>query len=287
MELPNGFYYPGDEVPMPAGYYSPIFASPYALPAQSIRQGNRNSVGYNEERSNNHILNATSPVNTAPMDVEESMATTYRGDLRNPNNHSAPIPACMSTSVFISELPSSCSIHDVLNEIRDCGKIWASNLIPAQQNYATAAAKVVFWDRAGLDRFLQRWADGNFVVGGRLPKVVMNDYHSAPKCASPTSRVVRITGPRPIVNETYLRDFFRANFTFEVDEVIVMLDSPRPDINTVEFRFSSYRAQASAAWKWLQVACRGEPVQNVDMTMLGRFLWCGVRIEWGDDPCAF
>ncbi|KAI5917986.1 hypothetical protein F4810DRAFT_694145 [Camillea tinctor] len=265
MASPTNFYYPGDNFSM--GYFSPIFASPYGQPARAIHQ-------------DNYI-----PMNMIQENGEE-VTITYKGDLRNPNNHSAPIPKSMSTSVFISELPSSCTIHDVLNEIRGCGKIWASNLIPPQQNYATAAAKVVFWNREGLERFLQRWADGNFIVGGRQPKVVMNDYHSAPKGDSPSSRVLRIAGPSHIVNETYLRDFFRDKFTFEVDEVIVLLNEPYVNENTVEFRFSSYRAQASAAWKWLQAACRGELVQNPNGGHWSPFTWVDVRFAWGDDPCA-
>ncbi|KAI1506767.1 hypothetical protein F5X99DRAFT_423386 [Biscogniauxia marginata] len=246
--------------------------------------------------SSNEVCTAIVPVSTTspnevPIevsnDVFNSSISSYKGDLRNPNNHSAPIPTTMSTSVFISELSPKSTIHDVLSEIRDCGKIWASNIVPAQRDYITAAAKVVFWDRTGLERFLQRWIDGNFIVGGRRPKVVMNDYHSAPKGPSTASRVVQVSGPSGIVNEQYLRQFFSANFKYDIDEVIILFADSEADTVALEIRFASYRAQAATAFKRINDACRGGHVPNIVMSEMERFMWRGVSVAYGRDPCEW
>ncbi|CAJ2507566.1 Uu.00g087520.m01.CDS01 [Anthostomella pinea] len=218
---------------------------------------------------------------------------TYRGDLNNPLNHSQDIPVEQSTSVFVSGLPGNCRPTDLLAQIRGMGKLYASNMIAPADGYATAAAKLVFWDRAGLDNFWRKWEQDQFTVLGVKPRVVMNRFYTTSKPYSIASRALTITGPSEVVNIFDLCFLFRGNFDFKLED---MVESQHGHQSTVLVLFASYRSQASAAWKVVRqiqqgrevmkkpLTIHGEDLEKIPLTPREVNLWQHAVMTWAADP---
>ncbi|KAK7748488.1 hypothetical protein SLS62_008528 [Diatrype stigma] len=162
--------------------------------------------------------------------------------------------------------------------LRGTGKIYALSVAgpKPQAGIHTSCAKLVYWDRSGVDRLFEKLArprggggedsgfeggDGAAAAGpGGLffiarggqrfrPVVKMNRYKTAPQAASERSRVVVVEGPSGVVNEARLTAFFAAFFTWAVDDVLVRWR--RGGRARLEYRFASHRAQASEAFRRL------------------------------------
>ncbi|CAJ2499864.1 Uu.00g027170.m01.CDS01 [Anthostomella pinea] len=173
-------------------------------------------------------------------------STPYLGDLRNPENHA---------------------------ENRH-GKIYSSNIIAPQGYHATTAAKVVFWTRLGLDNLIPKWRRGQFTVLEVKPRVVMNRYHTSAKPYSQASRVLIITGSAEIIDIFELFFLFRANFHFELEDM-------------VETTRGAHQAtiKGARAKKWPFTAA-GEDQEKVTLTRREVDLWRSAAMAWGADPSA-
>ncbi|KAI0385013.1 hypothetical protein F5Y04DRAFT_277077 [Hypomontagnella monticulosa] len=217
---------------------------------------------------------------------QPSPSENYHGSPDNTANQSQDIPIEASCSVWITGLPPDCTIRQLLTHIRSAGKIFTSNISPADHENQTSAAKVVFWDRAGLDRFLNQYVWGTFVIRSYKPIVVMNRIRVAAQPPSERSRVIRIVGPFYIVNQQYLEQYFNKHFYYQLEDVAMIHSNPVIGRARIEFRFSSYRAQAASAVTWLHRARNERPDAIEGMTENEIAHWKNVRYFYGPDPCA-
>ena len=236
------------------------------------------------------------------------MSENYGGDPFNVANQSANVPDAENTSLWITNLPPDCDHRMLLSAVRRCGKVFACVVNPPtnkvgrpgsaapQQPHMTAAAKLVFFDRPGVDALTLQAHRGEFKVGGFVPRVRPNRIRSAAREPGPQCRVLHIEGPLCIVNTHFLLNFFQSKFTFELEEVLILstvdqqaLPSPEgvPGIATQlprvrqEWRFGSFRCQAEAARQ-----CIYREKTNSELPEDQRALWGQVSVHFGVDPCA-
>ncbi|ORY66134.1 uncharacterized protein BCR38DRAFT_483787 [Pseudomassariella vexata] len=208
----------------------------------------------------------------------------YRGNSNNPENWGADIPVDESTALYLVNLPPTCTPRELLQAIRNVGKIHASSVSPPSGQYDTSAAKLVFWTRAAAEKFIDLVNRGEFSVNGYIPVVTMNKFKAPEQPASQHSRVLQVSGPSQIVQQDYLERFFQKTFAYDLDEFVEMY---RTDTTTrLEVRFCSYRHQASNAYKYIGKAQRGEEIPGVDFTDEEKLHWHKVRVFWGVDPSA-
>jgi hypothetical protein len=194
----------------------------------------------------------------------------YRGDHTRASNRPANIPERENCSVFITGLPPQVTYHELLGAIRNTGRVRASVINLPTATHQTAAAKVVFFTAAAARLFLARSNVQGFTVGG-YRTLVRPDRNRFAESNDPVhhTRCITVTGPREIVNEENLKNYFRAHFVYQIDEVTpVVLGEV---INMIEFRFGSYRCQAQWAWRNL----REDPY----------FQRHGVHVGFNRDPC--
>ncbi|KAI0114272.1 hypothetical protein F4776DRAFT_638952 [Hypoxylon sp. NC0597] len=211
----------------------------------------------------------------------------YEGNIFLPANQSASIPSELSTSLWLTNLPPDCTHQLLLGSIRGCGKIYATVINPpvhtpnlrGRARHITSAAKLVFFDRPGVDRLLAKSILGRFSVGGYVPHICMNRVKSASRPPSAECRVLHIEGHKSIVNEEFLNALFQSKFVYELE--LIKTISTQGDWTRQEWRFGSYRSQAQTARKVIAMA-RKRP----NMTERERQLWDGVQVHFGIDPCA-
>ncbi|KAI0536839.1 hypothetical protein GGR58DRAFT_514238 [Xylaria digitata] len=196
-------------------------------------------------------------------------------------NQSANIPDELNTSVWITNLPPNLNHKMLLDSIRNCGKVYAAVINGPEHSHITAASKIVFFDVAGCENLLRQAREGNFIVGGYIPRVRRNRIKTAAKPPSPNSRVLHIEGPSCIVNERYLASLYRAdNITWQDEEVIVL--SSNDSLTRLEWRFGSFRCQAESARHLIE-----RVKKLIDITLLDQHqLWKRVSVHFGVDPCA-
>ncbi|RYP44337.1 hypothetical protein DL768_009196 [Monosporascus sp. mg162] len=207
----------------------------------------------------------------------------YGGAPFNPANQSADISDEENTALWMTNLPPDCNHKMLLSAVRDCGKVYACVVNPptdaAGGSHMTAAAKLVFFDRAGAENLLRRARQGRFKVGGCVPRVRPNRIKSAAREPGPYCRVLHIEGPPGLVNAPYLCRFFAARFTFELEDVLTVCRTPQRVRQ--EWRFGSYRCQAEAARQSIQ-----REKERPDLADAERALWDQVNVHFGVDPCA-
>ncbi|KAI1429222.1 hypothetical protein F5Y12DRAFT_798542 [Xylaria sp. FL1777] len=205
--------------------------------------------------------------------ISQKISLTYQGNHVAARNQSADIPAELSTSVWITNLPPICTYADLLGRLTNTGKVCATVISAPQGNHTTSAAKVVFFDVEGKNRLLARASEGQFTVGSFLPYVMPNRYLTAARPAGPQSRVLLITGPTALVSQDFLCKRFRDLCAFELEYV---REVQRGDgVVTMEWAFGSYRCQAERVYDTIQ-RYRLHNVPHV----LAR-----VQVRWGRDPC--
>ncbi|KAI2635710.1 hypothetical protein GGS26DRAFT_509804 [Hypomontagnella submonticulosa] len=224
---------------------------------------------------------------------ERQLATTgisrnYGGNIFLSSNQSANIADGLSTSLWLTNLPPDCTHRMLLGAIRRCGKIYATVINPPEYpvrnqphrgNHLTSASKLVFFDRAGVERLIAQSQAGQFSVEGYVPRLRMNRIRSAPREPSGQCRVLHIDGPSHIVNERFLNTFFQTKFIYELDEVITL--RVRNGFTRQEWRFGSYRCQAESA---RQSIAREKARRN--LSDAERIAWSQVQVHFGVDPCA-
>ncbi len=237
------------------------------------------------------------------------LSPNYRGDPKNPNNQSANVPQEQNTSLFIENLPPDCTTRELLLHLRGTGKVYSLSVGAPTARIPTSCAKLVYWDRRGVDGLTARCDARRFIVRDYCPVVKPNWYRTAPQPAAAgrdndRSRVVLVEGPSSLVNQPRLEAFFARFFKWDTDEVLIHWENrprqPRPDcgdgagagaIDTItttslEYRFASHRAQASEAFRRISQAIAGDLLPGVQLSPEEKLLWKEVRVSWGVDPCA-
>ncbi|KAK7962986.1 uncharacterized protein PG986_003811 [Apiospora aurea] len=186
-----------------------------------------------------------------------AMSSNYKGSKRNPDNHSDDISEEESCSLWIMRLPHDCTVHMLLSHIRHCDKVYATVINPPTQTeemeHDTAAAKVVFWSRQGVDRLMAQFKAGRFIVGRMAPLVQMNRVLVRAQTPGRECRVLLITGHKHIINEQTLRDeVFGTWFTWQDDGAPAVVATFHDGVHRLEWRFGSYRCQAENAMVGIQ-----------------------------------
>lgn len=202
--------------------------------------------------------------------IDHGISLNYHGNHVNPRNISANIPDHENCAVWITNLPATCTVRDLLQALMHHrpGRVWASHINPPEEGrHRHAAAKIVFYHPSEAKRFLDLTIQPGIVIQGRRMCAIYNKQRvPAQRYTYPTSRALEIRGEKTIVDETFLRSLFEQHFRFE-DEAVEVLAELK-DVRVIEWRFGSMRAQAGAAYKLLQ-----------------RMYPC-VQIRFATDPCA-
>ncbi|KAI0863430.1 hypothetical protein F4860DRAFT_511824 [Xylaria cubensis] len=208
------------------------------------------------------------------------VSNNYQGNPHLQTNQSANIPDELNTSVWVTNLPPGLTHKILLDNVRDCGKVWAAVINEAGLHHFAAAAKIVFFDVAGAQNLLRQAREGKFVVDGYIPRVIHNRIKTEAKPLGPKSRILHIEGPSCVVNQSYLTTLFSyARITWQDEEVIVL--SNNGTLTRLEWRFGSYRCQAETA-RYLIDRVKRCTLLPPDQAAI----WQGVAVHFGVDPCA-
>ncbi|KAK6841314.1 hypothetical protein PG987_002174 [Apiospora arundinis] len=188
----------------------------------------------------------------ATIDPNFVFSPNYQGSRHAPDNHSVNISPEQNCSVFIRCLPPNCTPQMLLQKIRGCGsKVYALFInAPDQQNPLHCAAKLVFFQRCGVDWLFNKIRAGRFSMfeNGRLyqPNACANKIRAAPLALEDErSRVVIVAGPPTVVNSNTLIDLFQRHFYFEID--CIYDHHATADWSVMQIHFSSTRCQSENA----------------------------------------
>ena len=211
--------------------------------------------------------------------IVQTPSPQYPGNYLSVHDPAADIPPEQSTSVWITNLPPTCTYTDLLGSVRAAGhtgKIFATVINPPQELHTTSAAKIVFFEVAAKTRLLEYAARGSFVVGDYQPRVIPNRILTAARAPSSESRVLIVSGPVGVVNTGSLIEFFQTCCAFDL-EYVEEWTSVDPGRITIEWAFGSYRCQAERVYRAIENARSyvGD-VPNV---------FADVEVRWGRDPC--
>ncbi|KAK5632260.1 hypothetical protein RRF57_007974 [Xylaria bambusicola] len=196
-------------------------------------------------------------------------------------DQSIHIPEEQNTSVWITNLPPTCTYAELLLSVRRAGptgKIFATVINPPQANHTTSAAKIVFFSVEGKTRLLSYAASGAFSVGAFLPNVIPNRIRTPARMPGPESRVLFISGPSRVVNRDSLCAEFQKFCAFDLEYVKRVGLSCDPGRASMEWAFGSYRCQAERVYNAIQR-------KKAEFQGL-RHDFEDVEIRWGHDPCA-
>ena len=204
------------------------------------------------------------------------ISNNYQGSSLNPQNISANIPDHENCSLFLTNLPPSCSYKDLLSAVAPFhpGRVWSTYITPPDNNanerfpsHRTSAAKIIFYKAEQATGFLRIAESGAFQIKGYQVRAVRNRVKTAEQQdGALTSRCIVIKGPAELVNVENLRALFDRLFCYETEEVIVIRTTPH--MRWLEWRFASFRAQAGAAKQVLESEHQGQ-----------------VQVEYTRDPC--
>ncbi|GAB1319131.1 RRM domain-containing protein [Madurella fahalii] len=205
----------------------------------------------------------------------KGFSPNYRGDPDLARNRSAAIPAEQNCSLFLVGLAPDLTTHELLSGIRGVGRVYATHINPPdlERGHLRSAAKLVFFERAGAERFYDLYSFFGFSTP-RNPhlraRVTWNRIRSAEvDVGGRKSRVLLVSGPPDVVNEQFLTSYLDTKLQYQVDEVLHRGLSPDGARVLLEFRFGSFRCQAEAA----------------RMALMREFRDSGVVCEYGWDPC--
>ncbi|KAI1752978.1 hypothetical protein F4782DRAFT_530091 [Xylaria castorea] len=234
------------------------------------------------------------PARTAHKDSALPNSANYRGDLTNPRNQSANIPADENCATWWTNLPPDCTYEMLFDSMRNVGAVSHAVINPPVGIHGTSAAKVEFFDRASVDRLMNQsntgHIRGHIRVGGRIPHITLNRVRVASHSnAVPTdqgnsgrgSRVLQVIGNPEIIS----RDVLEAILANPQHRVIYGLERARTIIrpdgsHSIEFRFASYVVQAARA-RDVFVSQK----QKRELSERERALWESVTCIYAPDPC--
>ncbi|OTA85297.1 hypothetical protein M434DRAFT_36180 [Hypoxylon sp. CO27-5] len=195
----------------------------------------------------------------------------YRGDPNLPTNTGAGVPEEKNTSLWITGLPGSITIPEFLAPITKTGRVRSTVINKPTANISTAAASISFFKRSDAEILYRNLQQGRIIYGGHFPRVQWNRNRVGEALdLNNVSRVLYIAGDSRVVNRAYLDWFFSAKFVYDIDKIIDYgtVDVDGKSIGRLEYRFGSWRCQASSARQAL-------------MCELSGFAWTA----YGEDPC--
>ncbi|KAK0655401.1 hypothetical protein B0T16DRAFT_432761 [Cercophora newfieldiana] len=148
------------------------------------------------------------PIDEAIELMTKGFSPRYRGNPDLERNLSAPIPAHLNCSLFITGLAPTTTTAQLLGAIRDTGRVYATyiNGPEPDRGHLTCAAKIVFFERAAAERFFHRFQLAGFSNHIRSAEVDVG---------SRKSRVLLINRPPTLVNEVALRNYLAGKIQFQ------------------------------------------------------------------------
>ncbi|KAK8029602.1 Enoyl reductase LovC [Apiospora rasikravindrae] len=193
----------------------------------------------------------------------------YQGCAQHWRNICADIPSEENCSVFVTGLPGHIGYYDLLQRLQ-YGRIVQTHINAPTGHYNTAAAKVVFWNRVGAENFMTAVRCRDFAFYGHRVRATWNRVKVAPQDPADvtSSRVIRVRGPREIVNEESLCAFLWDHFYFDLEEIVNVEQGL--ENTTLEIRFGSFWCQSENAFRCLR---ESHPDQET------------MTVEWVPDPC--
>jgi RNA recognition motif-containing protein len=222
-----------------------------------------------------------------PIQFQASgMSRNYKGNPFLRANQSANIPDEENCSLWITNLPPDCTERSLLANVRHCGKVYATVINPPDlaNGHCTSAAKLVFMYVDGAKALIKQAQQGIFTIDTYVPKVVSNRIKTAAQTPGPESRSIHIEGPKVIVNFNHFDKWFSERFKYEIDEITVISDAENSGgFRRLEWRFGSYRCQASSAMTFIEKERRRHLNNFADGD---EALWKHVNVYYGVDPCA-
>jgi len=222
----------------------------------------------NRALERNHTLPGRDVSRASTSSTRSSSPAAYLGDLSLENNRSADIPEHENCALWIWGLPGRVTYDVLLGSIRGVGKVYATVINPPNDSIRTSAAKIIFFNRNQAEKLFNMIKDRQFVVLGKVVhKVVWNKIRTGPYPHSSHSRVIRITGPRELMDFEYFENFFVHRFQYDLD-VRGVMECNRPGLVSHVWHFGSLRCQAASA-----------------KTAIERELKGIYEVEWADDPC--
>ncbi|KAK4442685.1 hypothetical protein QBC34DRAFT_338204 [Podospora aff. communis PSN243] len=142
------------------------------------------------------------------------------------------------------------TVRDILENIKDTGRIYQVGISQPEGQHKTSAAKIVFFDLEGATRFWDRTRTaGGFAVGRDVGRVQRNRIRVAEQGPEKSghTRVLRLAGSN--LDEQRIGKVLKEIGMYEM----VSFKRLDPDVATpgravFRLEFGSYRAQAEGAW---------------------------------------
>ncbi|KAK0610957.1 hypothetical protein B0T14DRAFT_441261, partial [Immersiella caudata] len=196
----------------------------------------------------------------------------YQGERDNTRNQSADILDSQNCSFWIVGLAPDVTVNDVLDQIKNIGRVFQVYINEAVGKHPTSAAKLTFFDLEGARRFLAKvQREGGFRVGSHLARVMRNRIKVAQqgKRSKGHSRVIKLYGSRVVLHRARIDKVLSGEIKIYNIEFYEEVEHSVPGEVAITIRFGSYRAQTEGAWKLFNQ----------------HFEEDGIRIEYGVDPC--
>ncbi|KAI1300346.1 hypothetical protein F5Y03DRAFT_397293 [Xylaria venustula] len=173
----------------------------------------------------------------------------YQGNTSLPRNICAPIPDELNCRLWITGLPASCTVHQLLEAIRGIGPVFACHItkpsISGPKVWKTAAASLTFFTADAANRFLQLNDLQPFTVSGHRTRIVRHRIRTESVNVNGRSRVLRIVGDPEIVHPGYLNRVFSEEWMIRFDtDYIQFAADGEGKANEIIWAFGSFRAQA-------------------------------------------
>jgi hypothetical protein len=152
-----------------------------------------------------HPMHVVDPFNVPRMRKplalvpQRYFSDNYRGE-RTLRNCSAAIPDSDNCSLWITHLPAGSTHTDLLSQIHNCGRVYATVINPPDVGHATAAAKVVFFTREAAQALYLYAQMVGLCVSGLRAHVGWNRIKTCEQQPGRRSRVLIITGHASFVN---------------------------------------------------------------------------------------
>ncbi|KAI1814107.1 hypothetical protein GGS20DRAFT_577117 [Poronia punctata] len=209
----------------------------------------------------NHLPNRTRKTSSA-----------YQGDPNLPRNVCAAIPDELNCRLWITGLPPTCTIRQLLSSIKGIGPVYACHvnepIATGPKKFDTAAASLTFFTAEAATRFLERHEVKPFEVEGYVTTMTRHRIRTEPVPVNGRSRVLLIVGDPRVVTVENLSRIFTEEWNIRFDTEFVHFRRGQ-DQNQIHWAFGSFRAQAQAIHA------------NINRHQLGN----GVQAMYRADPC--
>ncbi|RYP58302.1 hypothetical protein DL769_009022 [Monosporascus sp. CRB-8-3] len=178
------------------------------------------------------------------------ISKNYQGNPWVEGNRSADISDDKNVSLFVQNIPSDCSYHELLSSFRNIGKILATHISPPADGHLTCCAKVALYTREAAARLYAQITAGEIVIRGHRLRCRWNRVKVAPRSEQWHSRILLIVGPKTEVTRERLDKCFVDNFVYNMDEIVD--HGVVNGLGRLEYRFASYPCQAQFAYQTIR-----------------------------------